>query len=283
MTEKVVDNALRLAAIYKAGVGTQWKTYRQAAEKLSRLFETNLAPPRIAEALAVSRLPSVVTGLFDRPGLSTGNARALLRLASQRGEKALAARAAAIDTTGMDAKGVLRALRSGGEVSSRPAATGLTGPLAIAAYYLRGTFQSQRLAAAQMGIPQSRLSEALTIEKVLPAEVKLLFPGDSLTFATAKEIMRLIALRGPENVCAFASEMRRSAGRPLPQMILNRLAGLEMPGVDVRVRKAPGRNSKRRLIVELHLLESDAKSVPALEFMIAMLETRFGAERRPTL
>ncbi|WP_169740551.1 hypothetical protein [Paraburkholderia caledonica] len=131
------------------------------------------------------------------------------------------------------------------------------------------TSLASRIAEAQMGIPQSRLREALTIDKVLPAEVKLLFPGDSLTFATAKEIMRLIALRGPENVCALASEIRRSASRPLSQMILNRLAGLEMPGADVRVRKAPRRNSKRRVIVELHLLKSDAKSVPALEFMIA--------------
>jgi hypothetical protein len=66
-------------------------------------------------------------------------------------------------------------------------------------------------------------------------------------------------------------------------MILNRLAGLEMPGVDISVKKAPGRNSKRRLIVELHLPKSNANSVSALEFMIAMPETRFGAERRPTL
>jgi hypothetical protein len=109
MTEKVVDDALWLALIYKAGVGTQWKTYREAAEKLSRMFETKIAPPRIVEALAVSRLPSVIKGLFDRPGLSTGNARALLRLASQRGESVLAASAATIDTTGMDAKGIVRA------------------------------------------------------------------------------------------------------------------------------------------------------------------------------
>ncbi|WP_027780433.1 hypothetical protein [Paraburkholderia caledonica] len=278
MTEKVVDDALRLAAIYKAGVGTQWNTYRQAAAKLSRLFETNLAPPRIAEALAVSRLPRVLTGLFDKAGLSSGNARALLRLASQRGESLLAASAAEIDTTGMDARDILRALRSGGEVSSRAAPPGLNAPLAIAAYYLKGKFPSKGVAAAHMGIPQSRLSEAITIEKALPAEVKMLFPGDNLTFAAGKEIVRLIALRGVNNVRALAAEAGRSPRRPSPQLILNRLAGIDIPGVNVRVRKAPGKNAKRRLIVELHLQESDANSVEALEFMIEMLKTRFGIE-----
>jgi hypothetical protein len=278
MTEKVVDDALRLALIYKAGVGTQWKTYRQAAEKLSRLFETKVAPPRIVEALAVSRLPRVIIGLFDRPGLSTGNARALLRLASQRGESVLAASAATIDPTGMDGKGIVRALRSASEVRSRVAPPGLKGPLAIAAYYMRGAFPSQRIAAVNMGIPQSRLSEALTIEKVLPAEVKILFPGDDLTFAAAKQIVRLIALRGAKNVRALAAEAACSPRRPSPQLVLNRLAGIDIPGVEVRVRKAPGRNAKRRLFVELHLHESDAHSVAALEFMIEMLKTRFGME-----
>lgn len=278
MTEKVVDDALRLAVIYKAGVGTQWKTYRQAAEKLSRLFETNLAPPRIAEALAVSRLPRVVTGLFDRPGLSTGNARALLRLASQRGESVLAASAATIDTTGMDAKGIVRALRSGGEVRSRAALPGLKGPLAISAHYMRGAFPNQRVAAVHMGIPQSRLSEALAIEKVLPVEVKMLFPGDDLTFAAAKQIVRLIALQGAKSVRALAAEAACSPRRPSPQLMLNRLAGIDIPGVDARIRKAPGKNAKRRLVVELHLHESDANSVAALEFMIEMLKTRFGME-----
>jgi hypothetical protein len=278
MTEKVVDDALRLAFIYRAGVGTQWKSYRQAAEKLSRRFETKVEPPRIAEALAVLRLPRVIIGLFDRPGLSTGNARALLRLASQRGASVLAASAATIDTTGMDAKGILRVLRSGGEVRSRSAPPGLKGPLAIAAYYSRGAFSSQRIAAEHMGIPQSRLSEALAIEKALPAEVKILFPGDDLTFGAAKQIVKLIALRGAKNVRALAAEAGCSPRRPSPQLMLNRLAGIDIPGVDVRVRKAPGRHAKRRLIVELHLQESDANSEVALEFMIEMLKTRFGIE-----
>jgi hypothetical protein len=60
--------------------------------------------------------------------------------------------------------------------------------------------------------------------------------------------------------------------------MLNRLAGIDIPGVDVRVRKASGKNAKRRLIVELHLQESDANSAAALEFMIEMLKTRFGIE-----
>ncbi|MBT2790420.1 hypothetical protein [Paraburkholderia strydomiana] len=277
MTEKVVDDALRLAAIYRAGVGTQWKSYRQAAEKLSRMFETKIEPPRIVEALAVLRLPSEIIRLFHGPGLSTGNARALLRLASQRGESVLAASAATIDTTGMDAKGILRALRSGGEVGSRSAPPVLKGPLAIAAYYKRGAFPSQRIAAEHMGIPEPRLSEALTIEKALPAEVKILFPGDDLTFGAAKQIVKLIALRGARNIRALAVEAARSLRTPSPQLILNRLAGIDIPGVDVRLRKAPGKNAKRRLVVELHLHESDANSVAALDFMIEML-TRFGIE-----
>jgi hypothetical protein len=129
-----------------------------------------------------------------------------------------------------------------------------------------------------MGIPQSRLSEALTIEKVLPAEVKMLFPADDLTFAAAKQIVRLIALRGAKNVRALAAEAACSPRRPSTQQILNRLAGIDIPAVDVRVRKAPGKNAKRRLVVELHLQESDAGSVAALEFMIAMLKARFGTE-----
>jgi hypothetical protein len=129
-----------------------------------------------------------------------------------------------------------------------------------------------------MGIPQSRLSEALAIEKALPAEVKILFPGDDLTFGAAKQIVKLIALRGAKNVRALAAEAGCSPRRPSPQLMLNRLAGIDIPGVDVRVRKAPGRHAKRRLIVELHLQESDANSEVALEFMIEMLKTRFGIE-----
>lgn len=101
-----------------------------------QIVRDELGAPRIAEALAVSRLPGVLTGVFDRSGWSSGNARALLRLASQRGESLLAASAAEIDTTGMDARDILRALRSGdGKVSSRAAYPGLNAPLAIAAYY----------------------------------------------------------------------------------------------------------------------------------------------------
>jgi hypothetical protein len=86
------------------------------------------------------------------------------------------------------------------------------------------------------------------------------------------------AKRGAKNVRALAAEAGRSPRRPSAQPMLNRLAGIDIPGVDVRVRKASGKNAKRRLIVELHLQESDANSAAALEFMIEMLKTRFGIE-----
>jgi hypothetical protein len=112
----------------------------------------------------------------------------------------------------------------------------------------------------------------------LPAEVKILFPGDDPTFAAAKQIVRLIALRGAKNVREVAAEAACSPRRRSPQLILNRLAVIDIAGVDVKVRKAPGKNAKRRLVVELHLQESDANSVAALEFMIEMLKTRFRME-----
>lgn len=62
-----------------------------------------------------------------------------------------------------------------------------------------------------MGIPQSRLSEALTNEKVLPSEVKILYAGDGLTFGAARQTVRLIALLGRRTFAR--SQSRRLARR----------------------------------------------------------------------
>ncbi|MEM5345430.1 hypothetical protein [Paraburkholderia azotifigens] len=103
--ETAINGPLQLATIYRAGLGAQWNSYRDAAERFSAIYERPVGFARIREAVAVSELPPEVLSLFVDVGLVNGTARCLLKLARAEGGEVLCQRAEAIRREGLTVHG----------------------------------------------------------------------------------------------------------------------------------------------------------------------------------
>lgn len=268
MTGTLKDDSLKLAALYEAGQGQQWRTYRVASAKLSKLFQTDITPSLISRALAVSRLPREILGLFDEAGLTNGNARALLKLVVTHGEETLIEKARSVKPSGKTSDQILTLL------GRRDYASGGQRPLAIAAKYFAGAFPTQEAAAARIGISRSRLAQAIRIASSLPDDVVALFPEGNLSFTEAEQILKLIEVRGLRSVQLAAQTALQSSQRQSNRQLLNRLAGVDFQGVDVKVKRKPRRETAG-VIVELHFSESGPVSASALDLMVEMLRAHF--------
>jgi hypothetical protein len=84
-TERTIVDPLRLAAVYQAGYGVQWNSYREAATKLATQFNMHIGFARIREAVAVSELPAEILAIFNEAGLVNRTARKLLKAAKTQG------------------------------------------------------------------------------------------------------------------------------------------------------------------------------------------------------
>ncbi|KAA0998647.1 hypothetical protein FVF58_43800 [Paraburkholderia panacisoli] len=99
-TERIIADPLRLAALYHAGYGVQWNSYREAATKLATQLNMNIGFARIREAVAVSELPAEILAIFNEAGLVNRTARKLLKAAKTEGVSTLVARARKVDPSG---------------------------------------------------------------------------------------------------------------------------------------------------------------------------------------
>ncbi len=125
-----------------------------------------------------------------------------------------------------------------------------------------GLWSSTREAAQILGVDQARLVKASKIA-ALPEEVRLLFPGQALTFALGWQLIQLTKLRGSESVRRVAIGARATIPPLSQQELMNRFVGLEGNGVDVKVK----RGTAGKLVLEFHCDADD----PANETRLSML------------
>jgi hypothetical protein len=212
-----VEHPLLLAGLYQAGYGHQWRSYREASNRLTA-FNMKIGYARIQEALAISKLPAPILRLFDNVGLVNRTARQLLQATRECGIEAVVARAEKLDATGMSRTQILSVLR-GDEVRGSTYRTGaVQRPIVLAELYeewLRNSrWTTPRSAGNELGISQSRIVEARQIAG-LPEEVKALFSGAALTRALGMQLVRLTSLRGSGEVRQLAIQSGHHHSAPL--------------------------------------------------------------------
>src|SRR6516225_5500421 len=95
-----MPDPLRLAALYHAGNGTHWSSYREAAVVLTEKLKIKVGFARIREAVAVSELPTEILTIFSEVGIVNKTARELLKAAKTYGVSSLVDRARTLDPQG---------------------------------------------------------------------------------------------------------------------------------------------------------------------------------------
>jgi hypothetical protein len=260
-----VDDPLRLAEIYRAGLGRHWNTLREGSRQLAAL-NLKASAARLQQAVKISQFPSEILDLFKHTGIVNRTARELIRANNEQGLEQIKIRAATIDPAGKS-RAQLCALLCGDEVAgSSYRAHSKERPLALDQRYrdgLRsGLWSSTREAAQVLRVDHARLVKASTIAG-LPEEVKLLFPGQALTFAVGWQLIQLTKLRGSEAIRQVAITARSAIPRLSQQELMNRFVGLEGNAVDVKVK----RGTAGKLLLEFHCDADD----PANETRLAMM------------
>lgn len=260
-----LDDPLSLAEIYRAGFGRHWNSLREGSAQLATM-NLKASAARLQQAMKVSEFPSEILGLFRHTGIVNRTARELIRAKNEQGLEQLKVRAATIDPAGKSRTQLLALLRGDEVVGSSYRAHSKERPLALDQRYRDGVqsglWSSMREAAKVLGVDHARLVNASKIA-ALPEEVRLLFPGQALTYAIGWQLIQLIKLRGSEAIQKVAISAR-SAIPPLSQQdLMNRFVGLEGSAVDVKVKRGPA----GRLLLEFHCDADD----PVTETRLAML------------
>jgi hypothetical protein len=260
-----LEDPLRLAELYLAGLGRRWNSLREASAQLAAL-NLKASASRLQQAVRISAFPREILDLFEQTGLVNRTARELIRVSNEQGLEPLRVRATAINPAGKSRTQIL-ALLCGDEIAgSSYRAHSTERPLALDQRYSNGQrsglWSSTREAAQALGIDQARLVKASKIA-ALPEEVRALFPGQALTYAVGWQLVQLANLRGSEAIRQVAIVARSSIPPLSPQELMNRFVGLQGSSVDVKIK----RGSAGKLLLEFHCDADD----PANEARLAML------------
>ncbi|MBK5065701.1 hypothetical protein [Paraburkholderia domus] len=238
-TEQAIADPLNLAALYQAGLGVQWNSYREAATRMATDFKINIGFARIREAVAVSELPSEILSLFSDVGLVNRTARELLKAAKAEGVTKLVARARKVDPSGKS-RTDLMALVCGDE-QPMERGTQRDRPLLIAKTYSdgleKGKWASPKEAAAKLGIDLRKITRAISIA-ALPGEVLALFPNIGANLGM--HLVHLTRIRGSKKMNALAIEAGRAIPRLSPEELVGHFLGLARGKARVTLRKSGG-------------------------------------------
>jgi hypothetical protein len=94
-----VDDPLRLAEIYRAGLGRHWNTLREGSRQLAAL-NLKASAARLRQAVKISEFPGEILDLFKHTGIVNRTARELIRASNEQGLEQLKIRAVTIDPAG---------------------------------------------------------------------------------------------------------------------------------------------------------------------------------------
>lgn len=260
-----MDDPLRLAELYQAGLGRHWNSLREGSNHLSAL-NLKVTAARIQQAVAIAEFPREILDLFKHTGLVNRTARELIRARNSHGLETLKARAAKIDSTGKSRTQLLALLCGDVVAGSSYRAHSKERPLLLDQRYrdglAAGLWSSVREAARALGIDQPRLAKATQIAS-LPEEVRALFPGQALTFALGWQLRQMIKLRGIEEIRRVAVAARSAVPALSQQELMNRFVGLSGSTVDVKIK----RGETGKLVIEFHCDVND----PGAETQLAMM------------
>ncbi|OUL75506.1 hypothetical protein [Paraburkholderia hospita] len=204
---------LRLAALYHAGKGIHWSSYRQATVVLSEKLKIKVGFARIREAVAVSELPTEILAIFSEVGIVNKTARELLKAAKAHGVASLVDRARTLDPRGKS-----RAQLSA-HVCGKHVLVGskqqYSNPLLLADTYRKGLAEGRWVsmtgAAAHLGVHRQTIARANAIAS-LPGELLDLFPAISTEMG--ERLVCSVKIRGMKKMRALAIE----AGRAIPRL-----------------------------------------------------------------
>jgi hypothetical protein len=234
--ERTIADPLQLAALYQAGCGVQWNSYREAATKLTTDFKMNVGFARIREAVAVSELPSEILALFAEVGLVNHTARELLKAVKSEGATRLVARARKVDPFGKSRVDLL-ALVCGEEAVEHRIQR--YQPLLLAHTYneglKKGKWASAEEAAVKLGTDQRTVTRAVSIA-ALPSEVLALFP--KVGARLGERLVHLTKIRGSKKMRALAIEASHTIPRLSPEELIGHFVGLARNKARVTLRKS---------------------------------------------
>ncbi|MBN3754321.1 hypothetical protein G3N95_15315 [Paraburkholderia sp. Tr-20389] len=255
---------LRLAALYHAGNGIHWSSYRQAAVVLSEKLKVKVGFARIREAVAVSELPTEILAIFSEVGIVNKTARELLKAAKAHGVSSLVERARTLDPLGKS-----RAQLSAHVCGKR----GLVGPkqqylpLLLADTYregiANGRWVSMTGAASHLGVHRETIARAKAIAS-LPGELLDLFPGISAEMGD--RLVGLAKVRGMKKMRALAIEAASVIPRLSQDELVGHLVGLARNTASVKLDRSGG-----NLILTYNLGPVDDNVEIRLAMMAAIL------------
>lgn len=264
------NDPLRLAALYQAGLGGQWRSYREASAKLAADFKVKIGFARIREAVAVSELPSEILGLFGEVGIANRTARELLKAANAQGVASLVERAQLVRPSGKSRTELMALICGLNGTVLKPR----NKPLQLAKTYndglKDGKWKTSKEAATRLGIGERTINRAIAIAS-LPEEVLALFP--SIGARTGQHLVELTRIRGDAHMITLAIE----ASREIP-----RLSPEELPGHFLGLARGKGRVALRKsgsnLILEYHLGPLDEEAESKICLLAMMLNAELPAK-----
>ena len=256
---------LRLAALYHAGNGTHWSSYREAAVVLTEKLKIKVGFARIREAVAVSELPTEILTIFSEVGIVNKTARELLKAAKTYGVSSLVDRARTLDPQGKS-RAQLSAHICGKHVLVGSKQQ-YSNPLFLADKYreglAKGRWVSMTGAAAHLGVHRQTIARANAIA-ALPSELLDLFPAISAEMG--ERLVGLAKIRGMKKMRALAIE----AGRVIPRLsqdeLVGHLVGLARNTASVKLDRSGG-----NLILTYNLGPVDENVETRLAMMAAIL------------
>lgn len=263
-----VDDPLRLAEIYRAGLGRHWNTLREGSRQLAAL-NLKASVARLQQAVKLSEFPREILELVKHTGIGNRTARELIRASNEQGLEQLKNRAGTTDRAGKSRTQLFAFVWRRGHWIFIPGA--FEGATLSARSKDRdgicsGLWSSTREGAQVLGVDQPRLVKASKIAG-LPEEVKLLFPGQALTFSVGWQLIQLTKLRGSEAIRPVAIASRSTIPTLSQQELMNRFVELQGNAVDVKVK----RGTAGKLLLAFHCDEDDPFNETRLSMMAMWL------------
>lgn len=233
--KQLPHNPLALAALYRDGLGRQWKNQTEAARALANF---GVRREHVNRAARIGSMPAEVLTLFRHVGMFDKTARELLSLQRTVGLDVLVQRAQAISPEGRSCADIVQLL-SGQPTTVRPRQSFAVGasPLLRAAKYAEGVANKEWStladASARTGWDESRLSTAVSVAK-LPAVITELFDANRFTTQRALDLLAIVKLMGLSKVVRNAKLLHERPTRRSSKEILNLLvAGDSAPDCEV--------------------------------------------------
>jgi uncharacterized protein YjiS (DUF1127 family) len=270
--QAALDDPLRLAEIYRAGLGRSWNSYREGAEQLKRM-NLRATYAQLQKAVAVAAFPRPILDLFKYTGLVKQTAEDLIRARNRCGLDRLVERAEAIDPTGKSRTQLIALLSNDQSPGGAFRASYSTEwPLVLDRRYRDGlklgAWSSIRQAATSLGISASRLASAVQIGE-LPDEVKELFRPEHLSFAAGWQLVQIRKLRGADALRDAAVAANAVVPALSQQQIMNRLVGISGGTVDVKIKRGPS----GKVVLEFHCDANDPGVEARLSMVTVWLQT----------